>query len=49
MSTMDEENIFYAYCPHCERDEFRDSDEHHEHVSMCEWEQDQKREREEEE
>ncbi|MBU1330889.1 MAG: hypothetical protein KJ884_02060 [Gammaproteobacteria bacterium] len=46
---MDEESIFYAECPHCERHEFSDEDAWFEHVSMCEWEQQRDLEREEEE
>lgn len=32
---------FHADCPHCDRYEFVDEDEWFEHVSMCEWEQQQ--------
>jgi hypothetical protein len=32
---------FYADCPHCDRHEFRDEDHWFEHVSTCEWEQQQ--------
>ncbi len=45
---MDEEK-FYADCPHCSQDEFDDADDWFEHVSWCEWEQEQDRLREEEE
>lgn len=38
---MTEEELFYSDCPHCERHEFRDADDFFEHVSMCEWEQQQ--------
>lgn len=34
----DEPEPFYADCPHCERTEFTDEDYYFEHVSMCEWE-----------
>ncbi|MBA1194863.1 hypothetical protein G7007_18725 [Pseudomonas entomophila] len=40
---------FYADCPHCDRCEFVDEDDWFEHVSMCEWEQEQDRLRDEEE
>lgn len=33
---------FHADCPHCERDEFIDEDDWFEHVSMCEWDQQQR-------
>lgn len=39
---------FQGYCPHCDRHEFSDEDEWFEHVSMCEWEQEQEHPREEE-
>ncbi|PTQ70394.1 hypothetical protein [Pseudomonas sp. GV071] len=28
-------------CPHCKRDEFNDEDDWFEHVSCCQWEQEQ--------
>lgn len=43
------EEAFCADCPHCDRYEFRDEDAWFYHVSMCEFEQQQDREREEEE
>lgn len=39
---------FYADCPHCERTEFNDEDDWFYHVSMCEFEQ-QERDLEDEE
>lgn len=38
---MSRERDFQADCPHCNRDEFFDEDDWFEHVSMCEWEQQQ--------
>lgn len=46
---MSRERNFHADCPHCNRDEFIDEDDWLEHVSMCEWEQEQDRLRDEEE
>jgi hypothetical protein len=43
------ERNFHSDCPHCDRYEFVDEDDWFEHVSMCEWEQDQDRQRDEEE
>lgn len=40
---------FCADCPHCARYEFADEDAWFFHVSMCEFEQQQDRDREEEE
>lgn len=37
----DDDAPFYADCPHCARYEFRDEDAWFEHVSECEWEQQQ--------
>lgn len=42
-------NKFMAECPHCERLEFADENAWFEHVSTCEWEQQQDSLREEEE
>ena len=49
MITDKPEREFHADCPHCDRDEFIDEDDWFEHVSMCEWEQEKDRERDEEE
>ncbi|HBO5920154.1 TPA: hypothetical protein L4657_006096 [Pseudomonas aeruginosa] len=46
---MHDPEPFYADCPHCDRHEFRDEDDWFEHVSTCEWEQEQDRLRDEEE
>lgn len=46
---MHDPEPFYAECPHCDRHEFRDEDDWFEHVSMCEWEQEQDQLRDEEE
>lgn len=46
---MSHDNPFMAPCPTCDRDYWHDEDAWFYHVSMCEYEQEQDRQREEEE